>query len=137
MRAKSGMGLLGAGIRLLVGSAAAFFLGAAPAFAGIGGAAVPEYPAVVNVGDVFSATLTVTNLSDGGNSNEDVTANGIFHTPACGAGLGTCTTPDFPPPVFLISNPVPVAGTACEFVHNTATPLTFSVLSGMSQTNLP
>jgi uncharacterized repeat protein (TIGR01451 family) len=79
---------------------AAFFLGAAPALAGIGGSAVPDFPDTVNVGQTFTGTLTITNTSNGSNLTENVQATGIFMTPSCVAGFGTCATPD--PGVFQI-----------------------------------
>jgi uncharacterized repeat protein (TIGR01451 family) len=96
---------------------AALFLAAGPAWAGIGGSIVPDFPATVNVGDTFNATLTLTNNSDGGNLAESVSATGVFLFPSCAAGLGICTTPD--PGVFSLS--ATGTGTAGSCVGDTFT----------------
>src|SRR5687767_11318013 len=75
-----------------------------PAVAGVGGAAAPSYPASVNVGQIFAAALVITNGSDGTNASENMNVLGIFHTPSCGAGIGSCTAQD--PLVFQLGVPV-------------------------------
>ena len=100
MKAGSARSWLSNGSRWAAGLMAAFFLGIAPVWAGVGGSAVPDFPDVVNVGDTFAGTLTLTNNSNGTNLTESVTATGIFLTPSCIAGIGICSTPD--PGVFAI-----------------------------------
>src|SRR5262245_52354809 len=87
-------------------------LGSAPANAGVGASTVPNLPTPVNVGDVFSASLTITNASDGSAGDSFITALGLFITPSCAAGTGTCSDND--PGVFAISNPTAGAGTGCS-----------------------
>ena len=80
-----------AGIRWCVALVSMFFLGATPAFAGVQGSAGPDFPLIVNVGQSFQGQLTITNLSDGTNSTELVTATGIFVTPSCGGSGAVCS----------------------------------------------
>src|SRR5438270_12686909 len=74
-----------------------------PAFAGLGGAVSPSLPATLNVGQTYSAFVTITNGSNGANVTDTVTASGIFFTPSCGTSLdpGSCLDPD--PQVFQLA----------------------------------
>jgi len=94
----------------------------ADALAGVGGAAVPAFPNVVHVGDTFSGTLTITNFSSGIplNADDTIAATGIFLTPSCANGVGTCALPDTG--VFAVTNPMNAGdpnATAC--ITNTFT----------------
>src|SRR5258708_33747895 len=69
-------------------------LAAGPAFAGVGGSVVPAFPgSPVNVGDLFNASIVVTNDSDLPNTADTISVN-VFTTPSCGNAIGPCLTPD-------------------------------------------
>lgn len=95
---------------------------ALPAFAGVGGSAIPDYPNSVTVGDIgVPVTLTITNGSTGGNIGESVTLSNITHAPSCGTSLNnTCQVPDADTGVFTVHNGTGRAGTACAAVAFTA-----------------
>jgi hypothetical protein len=98
------------------------------AAAAVGGAVALTYPRTVRVGDTFSASLTIVNLSlDGGNpSARQVAARAIFHTPSCGSGRGRCVDPD--PGVFAITSPVgDLACASIAFAVRPADPVTGEV----------
>ena len=84
-------------VRAIFGAFLALLLGAAvPAFAGVGGSGIPNFPpGVKNVGDTFTASLVVTNESRPPSSDEhpiDVTS--IFLVPSCASGGFPCSSPD-------------------------------------------
>jgi hypothetical protein len=101
----------------------AWVVGATPVAAApaLGGAVVLTYPSTVSVGESFSATLTIVNLSlgDAGNASaRRVAARDIFHTPSCGSAKARCVGPD--PGVFAVTNPQ--GGLACASIPFTVRP---------------
>ena len=79
----------------------------APANAGVIASAVVDYPTgPVNVGQTFSATLTLTNFSTSPNDAHFVDVSNIFVTPSCGSGNGVCSVAGADPGVFTVSAPV-------------------------------
>src|SRR3954453_20532595 len=79
------------------------FMAATPAWAGLGGAVSPSLPATLNVGQTYSAFITISNGSNGSNVGDSVTASNIFFTPSCGTSIdpGTCFDPD--PQIFQLA----------------------------------
>src|SRR3954470_13269967 len=68
---------------------------ALPALAGVGGSVIPSFPTPIKVGDIKTATITVTNRSTTPNNTETVNVSAIFLTPSCQATDGfNCLTPD-------------------------------------------
>jgi hypothetical protein len=68
---------------------------ALPAWAGVGGAAGPTWPATLKVGDPVSAYIDIFNVSNGVNASESVDILQVTFTPSCAAQtVGSCTTPD-------------------------------------------
>ena len=61
------------------------------AFAGVQGAAGPDFPDTVNVGDTFQGRWTVINLSDGTNATNPLRRLVIFLTPSCGGSGAVCS----------------------------------------------
>jgi hypothetical protein len=95
---------------------------AAPAFAGMGGSVVPSFPTPLNVGDIKTATITITNRSTAPNNDEEVNVSAIFLTPSCASSNGvTCLTPD--QGVFELATIIGKAGTSCASTVFTAGPL--------------
>ncbi len=103
-------------VETIVGAAiAVMFLAAGPAFAGVGGSITPTYPdGPVHVGDTFTASLTITNDSDGTNVSEPISVTNISHTPSCESGVAICKTSD--PGVFQLSAGTGAANSACAGV---------------------
>ena len=63
-----------------------------PAFAGVGGSVVPDFQSPINVGQVLTASIVITNNSTPNNDNESMKATNIFVTPSCSAVTnGVCT----------------------------------------------
>ena len=86
--------------------------GMTPAFAGIGGSVVPSFPTPLNVGDIKTATITITNRATTPNNTENVSISGIFFTPSCSATDGfSCQAPD--PGVFQFATVVGKVGSSC------------------------
>ena len=85
---------------------------ATPAFAGLGGSVVPSFPSPVNVGDIKTATITITNRATTPNDTEIVNVSGIYFTPSCAASNGlSCSTPD--PGVFQFATVIGKVGSSC------------------------
>jgi hypothetical protein len=99
---------------------------AAPASAGVGGAVVPMLPSPVNVGQILTADIIITNYSTFPNDSENLSVTGIVITPSCAAGDGfNCRTPD--PGVFQFYSAVGDIGSSCaniSFVAGTPDPVT-------------
>src|SRR5436189_226019 len=55
-----------------------FVAAATPALAGIGGSVVPSFPTPINVGDIKTATITITNRATTPNNSENIGVSGIF-----------------------------------------------------------
>jgi uncharacterized repeat protein (TIGR01451 family) len=67
-------------------------LAIAPAFAGIGGSVVPDFQSPINVGQILTASIFITNNSTPNNDNESMKVTNIFVTPSCSAVTnGVCT----------------------------------------------
>jgi uncharacterized repeat protein (TIGR01451 family) len=99
----NGLGTLFRGLQVFGASLALAALAAAPAWAGVGGAAGPTWPAVLAVGDPVSAYIDIVNASDGVNASENVDILLITFTPSCSAAsVGQCTAPD--PGVFNLTS---------------------------------
>ena len=81
----------------------------APAWAGVGGAVGPTWPATLAVGNSVSAYIDIINASDGVNASENVDILLVTFTPSCAAqSVGSCTTPDvgvFTPGSVAIGDP--------------------------------
>ena len=91
----SNRSLLSRGLAIVVTAFALTLLGTGPAFAGVGGAAGPTWPATLNVGNPVSAYIDIINASDGINASENVDILLTTFTPSCAAQtVGQCTTPD-------------------------------------------
>ncbi len=119
MRRTLGMDRRRAWMRSVVAWGALAFLGATSAFAGVGGSVVPSFPTPMNVGDIKTASVTITNHATGGNSSENMNVSGIFVTPSCSSSDGfTCFTPD--PGVFKFATFIGKTGTACAATVFTA-----------------
>jgi hypothetical protein len=103
-------------------SGAGLLLFATPAFAGVGGSVVPDYPSPVTVGQTaLPATLTITNQSTAANATESISVSTITHTPSCGTTLNsTCQTADADTGVFTVHNGTGHAATACAGIAFTA-----------------
>src|SRR6188768_3853961 len=89
------------GVRSVAGRlaiAAAFvgsMLAALPALAGVGGSVIPSFPTPIKVGDIKTATITITNRATAPNNTETVNVSAIFLTPSCQASDGfTCQSFD-------------------------------------------
>src|SRR3954471_10422138 len=66
-----------------------------PAIAGVGGSVIPSFPTPIKVGDIKTATITITNRATAPNNTETVNVSAIFLTPSCQATDGfNCLTPD-------------------------------------------
>jgi hypothetical protein len=91
------------------------FFAAGSAVAGVGGSIAPTYPAgPVQVGSEFSASLTITNDSDGSNEADRISVASISHTPSCASGMPVCKVAD--PGVFEVSAGTGAGGSACAGV---------------------
>jgi hypothetical protein len=103
-------------------SVAGVFLFATPAFAGVGGSVVPDYPTPVTVGQTgLSATLTISNSSTGANTAENISVSNISHAPSCGSTANTtCQLANADTGVFTVHNGVGRVGTACAATTFTA-----------------
>jgi len=103
-------------------SGAGLLLFASPAFAGVGGSVVPDYPSPVTVGQTaLPATLTISNQSTLTNATESVSVSSITHTPSCGSTANsTCQTADADTGVFTVHNGTGHTGTACAGITFTA-----------------
>src|SRR5262245_24953583 len=91
---------------LVVASLTVFLLPTSAA-AGIGGGAVMTWPTTAAVGEIFTASVLIVNLSTAPENTENVLLLTLFVTPACASGLYTpeCTaTPinNLDPGVFKI-----------------------------------
>jgi hypothetical protein len=94
---------------------------AAPAFAGVGASVVPTFPTPMNVGDIKTATITMTNHATAANNTENVNVSGIFFTPSCASSDGfTCFTPD--PGVFQFATAIGKVGSSCASTVFTLAP---------------
>jgi len=97
-------------------------IAAMPAIAGVGGSVIPSFPTPIKVGDIKTATITITNRSTTPNNTETVNVSAIFMTPSCQATDGfNCLTPD--KNVFQFgSTATGKAGTSCASVVFTIGP---------------
>jgi hypothetical protein len=95
---------------------------ATPAFAGVGGSVVPDYPTPVTVGQTgLAATLTITNGSTGANTTENVSVSNISHAPSCGSTANTtCQLANADLGVFAVHNGMGRVATACAGTTFTA-----------------
>jgi hypothetical protein len=107
--AKRGLRSLRAWVATLL---AASTLAAVPAYAGMGGSVVPAFPTPLNVGDIKTASITITNRSTRPNDTENVNVSRIMFTPSCGRSDGfSCSIPD--PGVFKFGTVIGRSGTSC------------------------
>ncbi len=107
------------GVAVIVAGCALGLITVTPAFAGIGGSVVPSFPTPMDVGDIKTSTVTITNHATMPNNTENVNVSGIFFTPSCASSDGfTCLTPD--PGVFQFATFIGKAGTACASTVFTA-----------------
>src|SRR6188508_1427580 len=99
--------------RALAGTSLVFaLLAATSAIAGLGGSVVPSFPSPLNVGDIKTATISITNRATSPNDTENVNVTGILFTPSCAASNGyTCSTPDTG--VFQFATVVGRVGSSC------------------------
>ena len=72
------VGALFRGLKVFGSSVVLAALVAAPASAGVGGAAGPTWPAVLAIGNPVSAYIDIVNASDGVNAVENVNAPKLF-----------------------------------------------------------
>ncbi len=114
-----GVNTLRRGIAVIAAGLALGLLAVTPAFAGMGGSVVPSFPTPMNVGDIKTASVTITNHATSPNNVESVNVSGIFFTPSCASSDGfTCLTPD--PGVFQFATFIGKSGTACASTVFTA-----------------
>ena len=99
----------------VVGTLGAALLWVSPALAGIALSIPPNYPAVVNVGQmhVLVSVIITNNSADdpgspGVDSERTVTVENVFHTPACDIvnGSGICPLGSREPGVFVIDGTI-------------------------------
>ncbi len=110
-KAAAGVAISGAGLLLF----------AAPAFAGVTGSVVPDYPDPLAVGaTAVPVTLTITNSSTGVNDSHTITVTNIKHTPSCGDTTQPCAGANIDTGVFTVHNGTGRTGTACAGMSFTA-----------------
>ncbi len=99
----------------LLSSQILFYTYETPVEAGLGGSVVPSFPTPAVVGDIKTATITITNHATTPNTGENVNVSGIFLTPSCAKSDGfSCITPD--PGVFQFATAIGKVGTACASI---------------------
>jgi hypothetical protein len=75
------------GLRVVVAALLSVFLLVTTAVAGVGASVESVWPVSAAVGDLFSASLFITNMSTSPNETENVRLTAVFVTPACADGV--------------------------------------------------
>jgi len=75
------------GLRVLVAALLSVFLLVTSAVAGIGASVELVWPGSATVGDLFVASVLITNVSTSPNNTETVSLTAVFVTPACADGV--------------------------------------------------
>ena len=102
-----------AGLPVALALFGTLLLNATPAVGGIGGAATPVWPLSATVGELFTASVTITNISTSPNDTEAVILTGASVTPACaGVSFPVCSGMNADPDIFKVLSAVGDTSTA-------------------------
>src|SRR5262245_93624 len=96
----SRVGMVLGAVVMLLGT---LLLSGTPVMAGVGGGAVPTWPATATVGEVFVASVTITNTSLSPNNTETVRLANLVVTPACAISAASCPLANADPGIFKIN----------------------------------
>ena len=109
------------GVAVVARPAVLLLIFATSAFAGIGGSVVPSFPPNLNVGDIKTGSITITNSATAPNNTEVVNVLGIVVTPSCAVDDGfTCSTAG--PAVFQFASVLGKFGSSCAGIPFTIVP---------------
>jgi len=92
-----------AGLSVVLALFGTLALNVTPAVGGVGGSSTPVWPLTATVGELFAATVVITNFSTIPNDTEAVTLSAAWVTPACAIpSLLVCSGTNVDPDIFKV-----------------------------------